>query len=51
MTLREQIDEIDQLLFDAGVLVFAAKCNRDRKDADRKIMDARVKLQRLRANA
>lgn len=45
----ERIDEIDQALFDAGVLVLSAKTSAQRTAADRKITEARVKLQMLRS--
>lgn len=48
--IRERIEEVDRMLFDAGVLVLEAKTNAARAAADRKITDARVKLERLRAN-
>lgn len=40
MTLCERIDKIDKLLFDAGVLVLAAKTNAARTLADHKIIEA-----------
>lgn len=46
---RDRIEEIDQLLFDAGVLVLSAKSNAARKAADDKIMEARVRLRQLRS--
>ena len=45
MTLAERIDEIDKMLFEAGVLVLSGR----KQDADRKITDARVQLDKLRA--
>lgn len=45
----ERIDEIDQALFDAGVLVLSAKTSAQRTAADHKITEARVKLQMLRS--
>ncbi len=44
----EQIEEIDRMLFDAGVAVLHTKCMKDREYVDRLITDARVKLQILR---
>lgn len=49
MTLVERIDEIDKMLFDAGVLVLSAKTNQGRMAADHKITEARVKLDILRS--
>lgn len=48
MSARERIDEIDQILFDAGVLVLSAKDGRGRTAADLKVTEARVRLQQLR---
>ncbi|WP_207558343.1 hypothetical protein, partial [Mycobacteroides abscessus] len=42
--VTDRIDKIDQMLFDAGVMVLSAKTGAQRKAADRKIMDARVEL-------
>ena len=42
------LDEIDQMLFDAGCMALSATTPNDRADVDRKITDARVKLQQLR---
>ncbi|SKD59528.1 Uncharacterised protein [Mycobacteroides abscessus subsp. massiliense] len=47
--VTDRIDKIDQMLFDAGVMVLSAKTGAQRKAADRKIMDARVELMRLRS--
>lgn len=47
-TLRERADEIDTMLFDAGVLVLSAKTNAARTEADHKITEARVRLEQLR---
>lgn len=47
---RRRLDEIDQMLFDAGILVLNATTKQLRKEADSKIMDARVKLSQLRAS-
>jgi len=44
----ERIEEIDRMLFDAGVLTLGATTKQLRKEADSKIMDARVKLEQLR---
>ena len=49
MTLIERIDQIDKLLFDAGVLVLSAKTNAARSGADHKIIEARVQLDKLRS--
>lgn len=46
--LRDSIEEIDKLLFDAEILVLGANTRTRREEADRKIVDARVKLQHLR---
>lgn len=48
MTVWDCIEEIDKMLFDAGVLVLSAKTNASRQAADRKIMEARVRLESLR---
>lgn len=47
--VTDRIDLIDQMLFDAGVMVLSAKTGAQRKAADRKIMDARVELDKLRS--
>lgn len=47
--VTDQIDEIDQMLFDARVLVFLAKTGPQRRDADNKITAARVELEKLRS--
>ncbi len=49
MTLVERIDEIDKMLFDAGILVLNATTKQLRKEADTKIIDARVQLDKLRS--
>jgi hypothetical protein len=49
MTMTERIDEIDRMLFDAGVLVLSAKTNAARTAADHKITEARVQLDKLRS--
>ena len=43
------IDKIDELLFQAGVMVLASHSVATRRAADRKIMDARVELEKLRS--
>ncbi|WP_016895823.1 hypothetical protein [Mycobacteroides abscessus] len=47
--VTDRIDKIDQMLFDAGVMVLSAKTGVQRKEADRKTMDARVELNKLRS--
>lgn len=47
-TAEQRIAEIDQVLFDAGVAVLRANTKKAREDADNLIMDARVKLEKLR---
>ena len=42
------IEEIDRMLFDAGLLTLGATTKQLRKEADSKVMDARVKLEQLR---
>lgn len=49
MTLTERIDHIDKMLFDAGILVLNATTKQLRKEADRKIIDARIELRKLRS--
>lgn len=49
--LAEQFEEIDRMLFDAGVLVLSARSLAERRTADQKITDARVKLEQLRRSA
>lgn len=48
-TLRERIEEIDKVLFDAGCLVLRATTSKDRTLADDKITEARVRLEMLRS--
>lgn len=45
--IADQIEEIDRVLFDAGVLALSANTVAKRKAVDRKIMDARVALVKL----
>ena len=47
-TLAERCDEIDQMLFDDGCMALSATTEQARKEADAKIIDARVKLHALR---
>jgi hypothetical protein len=47
--MTERIDKIDRMLFDAGIAVLDATTKQARKDADRKIIDARVELDKLRS--
>lgn len=49
MSILDRIEEIDKILFDAGVLILGAKTVKARKDADHKVMDARIKLENLRS--
>lgn len=49
MILAERIDAIDQLLFEAGVLALSARTVAGRREADTKIMDARIELEKLRS--
>jgi hypothetical protein len=46
--IHAAIMEIDQLLFDAGVLALKSRTAADRIVTDLRISDARVKLERLR---
>lgn len=45
----DHIDKIDQMLFDASVLVLSAKTVAQRRAADHKITAARVELEKLRS--
>lgn len=47
--VTDRIDKIDQMLFDAGVMVLSAKTVAQRRAADDAILDARVELMRLRS--
>ncbi|SKU53953.1 Uncharacterised protein [Mycobacteroides abscessus subsp. bolletii] len=47
--VTDRIDKIDQMLFDASVLVLSAKTFAQRRAADHKITDARVELDKLRS--
>jgi hypothetical protein len=49
MTLPERIDEIDRMLFDAGVAILHATDKKTREYADRLVTDARVQLNKLRS--
>lgn len=44
----EEIEGVDELLFKAGILILGATTKQLRKEADSKIMDARVRLEQLR---
>ncbi|SKY04396.1 Uncharacterised protein [Mycobacteroides abscessus subsp. massiliense] len=47
--VTDRIDKIDQMLFDAGVLVLSAKTFTQRRAAELKITAARIDLDILRS--